>query len=433
MSVRRPSSSESNALGVCLRATDPSKLFYLLSAIVVLMAWLITSFDEAHAQTPAQKQYTKRMYERLTGTPPNEAELNQYALLVSQGRLEEAARLATQSAAFINVKIKRMALEMTNRTGASVVPFNDSAALFIGLVKDGKPFDRILYGDDYYIGSPALGMPSYTTGITSTGGSSHFNWFNGKTVDLRSALLWVPQGSVRKMLKPDGTPATAGIRTTDKWAQDFFRAGTNRRSPRFVFKYFMCSDLEEMMDNTRSEEFVRRDVNRSPGGNSSDSVIFKTNCLGCHGGLDPISGAWVHYEYKETRIPNSQSLIGRFHFEPTVIQDKVVRNGHVFPAGHQPVDDSWINLWAQGPNASFGFRGNQSGRGPQSLGFMLARSRGFATCMAKKAFKSVCMREASSTEEKEAIETLANKFEEDANYNLANLFAATAVNEACMN
>ena len=97
-----------------------------------------------------------------------------------------------------------------------------------------------------------------------------------------------------------------------------------------------------------------------------------------------------------------------------------------FADGKRTDNDSWTNTWAQGKNASLGWRTVTSGNGAKSLGRMLARSRAFSVCMAKKVFKQVCIKDAKSVADIATVESLATSFEAGQEYNMKKLFVKTS-------
>src|SRR5210317_1207078 len=96
------------------------------------------------------------------------------------------------------------------------------------------------------------------------------------------------QTSVRAGVTP------AGIMTSRAAAMAFFSDGTNRAMFRFTLMNHLCTDLEPLKDTSRTPDRVRRDVSRSPGG---DSRIFLNGCVGCHAGMDGMAGAFAYYEW----------------------------------------------------------------------------------------------------------------------------------------
>jgi hypothetical protein len=112
-------------------------------------------------------------------------------------------------------------------------------------------------------------------------------------------------------------------------------------------------------------------------------------------------------------------------YSPTVVREKMNRNAHIFPDGWSVMDDSWHNLWVEGPNAALGWDPAQTdGNGLKSFGKMIASSDAFSQCMVKKAFQGVCLRDPIDAE-KDAIKDLSDTFKAD-KYNMKNLFASTA-------
>jgi hypothetical protein len=213
--------------------------------------------------------------------------------------------------------------------------------------------------------------------------------------------------------RPDLSDA-AGVLTSYAWAAAHFEAGTNRRATQYALQEFLCTPIQEMADITLSDYRVRRDVDRTPGG---DPAVFQNECRGCHAGMDGLSGAWAHFD--------NQDLL-----QAGGIRDKFNRNSEVFPAGHITRDNSWVNLFTRNQNAALQWRGSMSGRGVSEFGRMLANSGAFSKCMAKRAFTRICHRDPSSTEEA-IINSLKDKFEAS-NYNLSSLIEETAILPACL-
>jgi hypothetical protein len=91
-------------------------------------------------------------------------------------------------------------------------------------------------------------------------------------------------------------------------------------------------------------------------------------------------------------------------------------------------DDSWENLWAipgtQNQNKLV-FKGQTSGNGAKSMNQMLARSEGFANCMAKKVFELVCMKEPVNPGDVTFVSSQARAFEAGG-YKMKSLIAKTS-------
>jgi len=221
-------------------------------------------------------------------------------------------------------------------------------------------------------------------------------------------------------------------------AMSFFSDGTNRAMFRFTLMNHLCTDLEPLKDVSRTPDHVRRDVSRSPGG---DSRIFMNSCVGCHAGMDGMAGAFAHYEWDYTDDKTTGRLayreIANPKFDPvTGVSLKHNINENNFEYGHITNDDSWINYWRNGQNWSLGWgtavnpdaKGNETGSGAKSLGQELANSDAFAQCQVDKVFEAVCLRgptEFFDTDRAVRDGIVAN-FKTTYNYNMREVFTDVA-------
>ena len=103
-----------------------------------------------------------------------------------------------------------------------------------------------------------------------------------------------------------------------------------------------------------------------------------------------------------------------------------MNQNNYFSQGFVTTSDEWINLWANGQNASVGWRGAVSGTGAQSIGMMFAKSKSFSQCMARKVYKLVCMKDPVSAAEVSKISQLATGFELNNKYSMKDLIAKTS-------
>jgi len=241
---------------------------------MVIAGMLLGAISPAGLSAP--RDQAKRIHDRLVGTPPSEATLNQMAALISStsdtvGALA-AANLAIdrnriESSPFYNVTLKNFATPWTNRDQTVFAPLNDYTATVIGMVRDDVPFNTVLSDDILYTASSG-GAPAY-----SPANNDHYQYLEDNHVDLRAALQQTTQSSL------NGLPpaATAGVITSRAASQAFFILGTNRAMFRFTMLNHMCRDLEQVHDTTRPPDRIRQDVSRSPGG---DSRLFMNNCVG---------------------------------------------------------------------------------------------------------------------------------------------------------
>jgi hypothetical protein len=223
-------------------------------------------------------------------------------------------------------------------------------------------------------------------------------------------------------------PDIAGVISTRAMAEAFFSAGTNRRMFRFVLKNYLCTDLEDIKDNTVSSQFVRRDVDRFPGGSHS---TFQVNCLGCHGIQDAFGNAFAYFDFRDERMNYRRAE--RPTLAPSV-RPKMVQNDSIFPDGFKPSDDTWHNTLFSSADPikplKLGWRTPEGGSemigsGAHTLGRALAATRAFSSCQVKKVFRHVCLREPQDSEHA-WLETITDRFENpnDWNYNFKNLFKA---------
>jgi hypothetical protein len=383
-------------------------------AYAVIAGMLVSALSPAVLAAP--RDQAKRIHDRLVGTPPSEATLNQMAALIAStndtvGALA-AANLAIdrnriESSPFYNVTLKNFATPWTNEDQTVFAPLNDYTATVIGMVRDDVPFNSVLSDDILYTAS-SPGAPAY-----SPANNDHYAYLEDNHVDLRSALQQTTQSSL------SGLPpaATAGVITTRAASQAFFILGTNRAMFRFTMLNHMCRDLEQVHDTSRPTDRIRQDVSRSPGG---DSRLFLNNCVGCHSGMDPMAQAFAYYNFDETS--------GRLVYTPGQVQPKYLINSDNFKTGFVTPDDHWDNYWRSGQNALLGWSPSLPGRGQgaKSLGQELANSDAFAQCQVEKVFRNVCFRSPSDASDRGEVQRIVGVFK-NGNYSLKRVFAETAV------
>lgn len=343
-----------------------------------------------------------KLHNRLTGVPPKADVLEEMASLISTGNTEAAATLAMENPSFYNLTLKNWVKPWSNREQTPRVPLNDYVATILGVIKDDLPFDKILYDDIIYtVNVPAL--PVY-----AVDNNNHYRDAENQNQNLMATLVMRKQSDVTGM----PAEAVAGVTTTRNAGENYFQAGTNRRINRFIFMNYLCKDYEDLHDITIPDFRVARDVERNPGG---DSRTYKNRCVGCHAGQDSLRGAYAYYNYGNNRL----------NYTPGQVQGKFNQNNY-FPQGFVTTNDTWMNLWALGQNSSLGWRGVTSGSGAQSLGTMFAKSKAFSSCMARKVFKLVCMKEAVEKTDVAKVQNLANSFEANNEYSMKKLIAKTS-------
>jgi hypothetical protein len=380
-----------------------SKLKLIALACLLASVALVASAND--------RDKAKRIHDRIAGTPPSAATLDQMEALVAQGKALEAADIATGAPAFYNVTLKNLAVPWTNRDQTVFAPLNDYVATFIGMVRDDVPFNTALSAD-----------LTYTVNGVSPAASPSDNdhYINAETsgVDLFTALRSTQQSSVMG-IPPE---ATAGFLTSRAASAAFFIDGTNRAMFRFTMINHMCRDMEQVHDTSLPADMIRQDVSRSPGG---DSRIFLNGCIGCHSGMDPMARAFAYYDFDNgtTDAPGSMRLM----YTAGTVQPKYFNNNTNFPPGFVTPDDSWENRWRKGQNSLLGWDTSLPGKGvgAKSMGQELANSTAFAQCQVEKVFKTVCFRAPGNATDRAQVDTMTANFKNG--YHLKRVFAEAAV------
>jgi hypothetical protein len=411
-----------------------------------LPSWLtvvaITAVAMTFAVLPAHAgslEKAKRLYDRLAGVPPTPTVLNEMQLAIdSNGGCGlnasqtgsygctpmGAAYYAMTNKAFYNAKLKNWISPWTNRDGNKFAPLNDYTATVIGLIRDGADYRTVLYGDVIYVGKSSVTAPSGNPiAAYSPASNQHYVDLESSDADLGSNQ--VLDGPFSQTIYT-GIPsnATAGVLTTRAAAHAFFIDGTNRAMFRFTMKNHLCNDMEQVQDTTRPTDRIRRDVPRSPGG---DSRIFMNTCVGCHSGMDPMAQAFAYYDFHYTGDTDAAKDAGQLVYTAGIVQEKYDINRDHFAEGFITPDDQWDNYWRDGPNtAVLGWgAGTGHGNGAKTMGAELAQSEAFAVCSVKKVFQAVCLRDPASSDQSQ-FTTLLNSFKSNG-YNLKRTFAETGL------
>lgn len=373
-------------------------------------------------------EQAKRMHDRLAGVPPNATDLDKMqrainndgtcGITLSGGCTPlGAAYLAMSNKAFYNATLKNWITPWTNRDGDKFAPLNDYTATVIGVIRDNGDYRSILYDNILYVGA----VTGPVTAPYSISNNSNYLQLEANDIDLSNTNLLVgPQAQIGI---PD--PATAGVITTRAAARAFFVDGTNRAMFRFTLKNHLCNDMEQVQDITRPSDRIRRDVPRSPGG---DSRIFMNTCIGCHSGMDPMAQAFAYYNFAYT---TGNEDAGQLQYTPGAVQPKYHINENHFIEGYNTPNDDWANYWRSGPNtaifgwATSGSGSSGSGAGAKSMLTELANSDAFAACSVKKVFQVVCLRSPAATD-KPAFDVMVANLK-SSTFKLKNTFAEAAV------
>jgi hypothetical protein len=382
----------------------------LKSTVLALAIAVLAPVQQAALAGP--REQAKRMYDRLTGTPPSPALLTELEnKIVADGELAAALYIldpaSTRSSAFYSVTLKNFATPWTNRDQTVFAPLNDYTATVIGMVRDDKDFRTLLSADILYVGNGV--SPAY-----SNTDNNHYDTLESTNADLRAVLQERVQSSLNGL--PPG--ATAGVVTSRAASEAFFIDGTNRAMFRFTLLNHLCRDMEQMHDTSRPPDRIRQDVTRSPGG---DSSVFNNNCIGCHSGMDPLAQAFAYYDFDET--------VQRLVYTPGQVQPKYLINSDNFKPGYVTPDDQWENRWRlPGQNDVLMWSPSLPGKGAgaKSLGEELSNSEAFAQCQVEKVFRTVCFRSPSDQGDHDEVERIVGVFK-NSNYSLKRAFAESAV------
>ena len=393
-----------------------------LTCVALLLSGLF-----AQPSLAGDREQAKRIHDRIAGIPPSQTVLDEMEGLIAGGDAIAAADIAMENPAFYSVTLKNLVTPWTNEAQTVFADLNDYTATVIGIVRDNYDFRSILYGDILYVANSSHGLTPY-----STTNNTHYEQIESNNIDLSTSagLVEITQSSVSNF----PASAAAGVTTTRAAAKAFFIDGTNRAMFRFTVLNQLCTDLEQIKDNSRSSDRVRQDVSRSPGG---DSRIFMNNCIGCHTGMDPLTQAFAYYEYEHDAAGDPEGNDGELVYNDsgmidsvtgTQVQAKYHVNNNNFEPGYITLDDRWDNYWRDGPNSLLGWDNARpsGGNGAKSMGQELANSDAFASCQVKKVFKAVCLRPAVDAADRTQIDSMTTSFK-SSNYRLKQVFAESAV------
>lgn len=435
------------------------KLSTLFIVSTITLAMSTVSAQQKPDLTDSEKKALK-MYERLTGvkSSPDNSNIAQMASLIQKGNLLAAAKIATAQDNFLNITVKLMALEMSTRNETIQTPFNDMVAAFIGVTRDGTDARELLTGNFYYRGKDADGITIRSElGRDLLAHNHHYEDLENKGVNLAKNLYRVNgQQVIETGHTTDGgkninfitspSPDPAGVLTSRSFMNEHGFEGSNRRLVEFAFREFMCVPLTDWADNNATDEKIGRDIDRFPAGDHSK---YLTSCKGCHTAMDGFRGAFAKWDvmdelsFGRTPMHSSTTKILRnyeyffsygFEADSRGVTNKMNKNGTVYPSGYVTLDDSFVNFATRPANmALFGWRGDyRGGKGAKGFGEVIANSRRFSQCMAKRAFKAVCRKELPEATSTSLLRNWGDEFEASG-YKLKNLFENMAIKAECLN
>jgi len=402
----------------------------------------------------SERDQAKRLFSSLTGNTANKAQADYYEAKIKAGQLDEAAREIVESGqGFYNVTLKNFYTPMTNEDHTTFFGLNDMSATMIGATRDEINFFDIFWKDIMYQFDGILitnqsvangSVPQKFAQYKATNDWLYLDDFDAavplynrtkNNMYEKAEEQNIEYRNAKHLKKTQQVPyttqdqaAVAGIFSTRAWAQAYYVAGTNRAVMLNVAKNFLCLEMEELRDTTKPDFRVRRDVDRTPGG---DSSTFKNYCVGCHAGMDALMGAFAYYDYVDgTMVYASHNTTDENGDLEVVgpVAPKYNQNAGMYPDGKVTTSDSWLNLWTEGQNAYVGWGEATSGNGAKSFGKMLSETKKVRTCLSEKAFEAVCNRKPSSATDKASIVGIAERF--DATGNMKEVFINAAI--ACM-
>ena len=281
------------------------------------------------------------IHNRIVGVPAQGDTLQEMIDLLREGKAQEAALLATEHPFYYDYKLRALFTPWSNREGSVSARLNDMVVTMIGMVRDDVPFDKVLSSDFFYGGREDL-TPQQKANLHN----------------LKDALQQYKQSE--KLHTSNNMPGgISGVLSTHAFGAAFYSAGTNRRATAFVLKNFLCHEMEQLHDTETPNDWVRQDVNRSPGG---DPELFNQRCVGCHAGMDALSGWSVFYDYN-----NGLSWAN------STVKSNITKNVLYTGTGgrnyNKPenANDSFTNLWTEGKNTSLGWRGEKNGKGAKRI------------------------------------------------------------------
>ena len=385
--------------------------------------------DKKNDNSDALHDLANLLHNRLVGVPAQGETLKKMIELLASGETQKAALVATEHPFFYDYKLRALFTPWSNRAGNVSTPLknNDMVITMVGMVRDDVPFNQVLSGDFFY----RVGTEKERAERLEKQGSKDVSLLTSPS--MKDALVQDKQSE--KYTGNNEQGAVSGVLSSHAFGAAFYSAGTNRRATAFVLKNFLCHEIEQLHDTSTPKNWVRQDVDRSPSG---DPDMFNERCVGCHAGMDALSGWSVYYDFNN-----------RLRYNEGQVQGKIFKNNLltiIDTSGKEKEapdkdegrnynleknkNDEFTNLWTEGKNASLGWRGETSGKGAKEFGEMITRSKAFSSCMAKQVYQAVCYLDPEENETAKAKrDALATQFEAD-DYNMRKLFAATAV--ACL-
>ncbi len=378
-------------------------------------------------------QKARAMWLSLTGTvvPLCDDRLKRMEIYIRSGRVDKAADVAISDPLFYNVRVRDMAAKICTRDATLRTDINDCIATIVGATRDGLDIAEMITGNFYYMIDVNKVGVSRRNSINRNNvvndmlrSNRHYEQIKNfqlsmfhvlKRVDGQQIVDLSDQSRARPAVDP------AGIITSRAYMMAHAVAGTNRRLVEKTFQNFLCAPITEWADNTVSDRFVGRDVDRAPG---ADPQKYHITCKGCHAPMDSMRGAFARVNFDNNF----------YQYSLTSIQGKMNRARDTTPDLFFLVtDDSFDSQAIYGANsARFGFRGFTRGQGMNQYAQMLAESDAYGKCMVTQAFRTACGREPQRDEEKNLVLAIAQKLDRLDKRNLSYAFKQLAMRKECV-
>ncbi len=375
--------------------------------------------DLSKPLTPELRQ-ARNIFQALTGVglPFCDKRIQGMAIHLKNDRPREAAKVATGDALFYDLKIRDLAMKWCHLNESVRNEINDCVAMVVGSIRDGSDIREMLAGNYHYqVNTAKLRLSNITDypgfGLTvqesittnnhfrqiTERGLSMFHILRRENYQIIGRATRFNDDGIADQATPQVNSDPGGLLTSRGFLTAHAVAGTNRRLVEYAFKQFMCTPIQDLADNSLSDQYVGPDVERAPAGDSSKYLI---SCKSCHAPMDSMRPAFAFVDTN----PNGTFSV----FTPGGVRDNKFRRSGV---GYTPKSSRFENLATAGSNAAkFGWRGPASGEGIKDFAKMIADSKMFSTCMVKQAFKSVCGSEPEA-KDMPMIETLTKDLEGD--------------------
>lgn len=435
--------------------------------------------DIALASMPdAAISKAQQIYVRLTGVklPATDQRIKDMASLISANQMVAAAAIATNDAHFINTTVRDFAAKMSTRAETIDTPLNDFTATFMGFARDNLNAQQLLTADFFYMANtnpdinpatsnidmssarPVNGWPTapvparYVDDILKS--NNHYESLDVGRYDLNAVLVRKPQKVLNaRVSNPNGmeavaNPDPAGILTSRQWLKEHAFAGTNRRLVEFSLKEFLCTPIEMAADAGGADDVIGPDIDRLPGG---DNSTFQTTCRACHTILDSFRPAFAEWSFgngfpKHVSYTDDMSDDGDEDLVNGMKKDDLYPGvafkynkkadsdpkSAIYPDGRRTKSNEWTNHALTGSNkVNFQFNDSMTkGTGVKSFGQLISTSPKFQRCMAERAFKQICKRDATNNDSP-YIQAAADAFMKSG-FKLKALFQNIVIGNACI-